>query len=249
MHSTIKFIISLVVVLSLSSCGAITHSATPADANQVLAISSRYETKGVKNLGATGQNRTPVKPGQWAAMLSKNKSNPNDVTLQIMKIAAVNGTDVTLEMEQYGAQNQGKRFVIQQHVKNFPVSGKLAYSKEEMAKAVGDVEIAGVKVMDETGQVSEMPQLPFGMGRVGADFINNNVASGEISKASCSNQYLSGSSCLVVPVEVKVLFSKEQGTTYAHSAVPVLAFVKSETGNYTTDVIGFGNSGAQILIR
>ncbi|MCO6432028.1 MAG: hypothetical protein J5J00_14305 [Deltaproteobacteria bacterium] len=239
----------LIFTTILSGCAALTQSATPQDAERVRAAAARYEAKGVKNLGATSSNRIALRPGQWVAMLSQTKSDPNDITLQVMKVASVSGDTVTIETEQYGAANQGKRLVMQQRIRNFPVSGQLAYTSDEAAGVIGGIEVVSMRMMDEEGKVVEMPQLPFQIGRLGSDFVKNNVATGEIRKEQCGNEYYRASSCYVVPFETKVLWMTESGTTYAHSAVPVLGFINSEGDSSRVDVIGFGTSGAQILLR
>lgn len=233
----------------ISGCVALTNSASPQDAQQVRSIASNYEAGGVRNLGATSSQRVPLRPGQWVAMLSNSKSNPNDINLQIMKVASVSDSSVTLEIEQYSASNQGKRMVIQQRLSNFPVSGKVAYNSKESANLVKNVEVESVKIMDESGKVSQMPQLPFGLGRIGSNFIENNVATGEIEKKPCSNSHFKASSCMIVPFEARALWKTVAGTTYAHSAVPVVGFITSESSDDSVEVVGFGTSGAKILIR
>jgi hypothetical protein len=46
-----------------------------------------------------------------------------------------------------------------------------------------------------------------------------------------------------------VLFVSDSGITYAHSDVPVLGFIKSDGQDTETTVIGYGSSGAKIIIR
>lgn len=233
----------------LMGCAALAPSATKADADRVLQQAARYERTGVQNLGASDSFRKPIRPGQWVATLARSKSDPNDVTLQVTKVGSVSGNSVRLETEMYGAANRGQRHVMSHTVRNFPTKARTAYSSEDAASITQDIEITDIRMMDEKGEVVAMPQLPFGMGKAASNLIANSVATGQIRTEPCANTHFKASKCFLVPFSSSVLWMSDTGTTYAHSAIPVLGFLRSESQNHDMEVIGFGESGAEILIR
>lgn len=241
-------ILALCVLLTLSACGAM-RSAGPEDANKVINLAGQYKQGGINSLRPTAQSRKPLKPGQWVATLARSKSDPNEVTLQVMKVAAVSGSRVTLEMEQYSSQNGGERMVMQQTVSNFPVNAKTAYSGKDAEKMLESMEIESIRVMDEKGEVATVPQLPFGVGGAASEILKSTVATADIKTEPCATQSFKSTKCIVVPFESQVLWMSDKGKTYAHSDVPVLGFLSSESSKYNIETIGFGDKGAKILIR
>lgn len=239
---------SLLIASSLSAC-ALSRSAGPEDANRVMDQATQFRQGGVKALGPTAQTRKPLRVGQWAATLSRSKSNPNEVTLQVMKVADVTGSRVTLETELYAAENGAKRLVLQQTVLNFPVNARTAYSGEDAKEVMRDIKIESIRMMDENGEVTTLPQLPFGMGSAATDLFESTVAISDVRTEACSSQSFRSSKCLLVPFESRVLWMNDSGTTYAHSDVPVLGFIRSDSKKYDIETIGFGDKGAKILIR
>jgi hypothetical protein len=203
----------------------------------------------VKSLGATAQYRKPLKEGQWVATLARSKSDPNEVMLQVMKVADISGSKVTLETEQYSSTDGGKRMVLQQTVRNFPVNARTAYTSDDAAAALKNMEIEQIRMMDEKGEVVTMPQLPFGLGSSASDMLKSTVATSEIRTEPCSNEVFRASKCILIPFQSRILWMSESGTTYAHSAVPVVGFIRSESQKYDIETIGFGEKGARILIR
>lgn len=242
----IRILFMLFIVPVLSSCAAM-RSASPEDAKVVLAKSTKYTT-GAKTLGATKETRIPLRPGQWAAALIRSKSNPNDVILQISKVANVSGSSVTVETEQYASSESGKRIVMQQRMQNVPTAPKV-YTKVEQAAIISNIKVDSMKIMDDEGKVQELPQLPLNFGKLGANLFQSSVATGEVQTKPCESSEIKAAKCFAVPYSVKVLWMSDQGVTNAHSDVPVLGFVSAEGKDSRTDVIGFGNSGAEILIR
>lgn len=234
---------------SLVGCVALSPSATPADATRVSEQAAQYKARGVKSLGASAQTRKSLQPGQWVATLARSKSDPNEVTLQVMKVADISGSRVTIEMEQYASTNKGARTVLQQTVRNFPLQAKTAYSNSDAANVLKDIEIEKIRMMDEKGEVVTIPQLPFGIGSSAGDLLKSTVATGSIREEQCSTGSYRATKCLLVPFESRVLWMNDSGTTYAHSAVPVLGFLRSDSEKYDIETIGFGDKGAKILIR
>jgi len=243
--------LSLVLLLScsLGGCSAVMPRATPETAKGVLQVASRFEKAPGKNLGSSDAYRKPLRSGQWVAMLSTSTSDPNDVTLQVTKVVRVEGDTVTLETESYAATRGGVRAVIQQTMRHFPVKARTAYATAEAADLVRAIEIEKIRMMDESGKVTEMPQLPLGLGRAGAELIQTNVATGDLRTEGCSSTRFKASKCFIVPFETKILWMSESGTTYAHSAIPVLGFLRSESTSRRSEVIGFGDGGAEVLLR
>ena len=139
--------------------------------------------------------------------------------------------------------------MIQQTMRHFPVKARTAYASAEAADLVRAIEIEKIRMMDETGKVTEMPQLPLGLGRAGAELIQANVATGELRTERCSNARFTASKCFIVPFETKILWMSESGTTFAHSAIPVLGFLRSDSTSRSSEVIGFGERGAEVLLR
>lgn len=244
----LQFVVGLYIISMLSSC-TLTRSASPEDANRVIEKAAQFKQNSVKTLGPSAQMRKPLRSGQWVATLSRSKSDPNEVTLQVMKVVDVKGSTVTLEMEQYASQNSGKRMVIQQTVSNYPVSARTAYSGKEVTNVLKDIKIDSVRIMDDKGEVTTVPQLPFGIGGAANELLNSTVAIADIRTESCSNQSFKSSKCLLVPFQTKVFWMSDKGTTYAHSDIPLLGFIRSESSKYDMETIGFGDKGAKILIK
>ncbi len=237
------------ILLPLVGCALMLPSATPEGKNQVVQISQRYASGGVKTLGKSLANRKPVRPGQWVAAMSQSKTDPNDVVLQIMKVAAVSGRDVTLEIESYSSREAGQRMVMQQQISNFPVTAKTAYTRDEAASVVGDMQIRSAKIMDTEGRVSELPVMALPTNSIASSLVKSNVSTGAIETKPCQSSRYTSSGCLVVPFEMSVLWKSVRGESFAHSDVPIVGFLRSETGENSVDVVGFGESGAQILLR
>ncbi|MFN8392840.1 MAG: hypothetical protein U0136_21280 [Bdellovibrionota bacterium] len=242
----LSIICSSVMLLSLISCSGL-RSASPEDAQRVLSVASSYRG-GNKSLGNTKETRLPLKAGQWAAVLIRSKTEPNDVTLQITKVAEASGHTVTIELEQYPARDGGKRTVIQQRMQNVP-SLSSVYTKTIDAAAVRDIKVDRVRIMGPDGQIQELPQLPFAAGGVGANFLQSSIAMGDVKSEPCQSTEIKASRCYVVPYEVKVLWFSDHGTTYAHSDIPVLGFIRSDGEKSEMTVIGYGTSGASVLIH
>lgn len=245
--SLFRLLAALGVAISFTACGAM-RSARPEDAAKVIRIADQYGGGKAKKLPASTMSRKPLKAGQWAATLTRSKKDPNEVTLQIFKVVTVSGTSVTLESELYGSENGAKRVAIQQTIRNYPAKAPLALEGEEAAKAMKSMQIESVRMMDENGQVTALPQLPFGMMGLASELFKPTVASGSIRNEPCSGQAYESSRCVAVPFRTRVLWMTDSGTIYAHSAVPVLGFVKSDSASYDVQTIGFGESGAKILI-
>jgi hypothetical protein len=241
----------LLWVLSLlffSGCSALLPKATPQDAQTVLQKATLYSPER-RALGASKASRLPLRRGQWVATLMRSKKDPNDVTLQIMKVADVSGGAAVVEMEQYASTNGGKRMVVQQKIRNFPAAGALVYREGEIGDALKNIEIESVKMMGDDGTVQEVPQLGLPVGRIGADLLKGNVATGEVRTEACKTEMVKAASCYVVPYASKALWMVDRGISFAHSDIPITGQIRADSESTDSQVIGFGNTGAKVLIR
>ncbi len=250
MRRFLSFSAAAAAIVFLVSCVSMMPPVSPRDAQAVLAKAEKYRTGG-KSLGRSTEWRIPLQRGQWVASLIRSKRDANDVTLQIVKVSDVHGRTVTLETEQYSSRMGGKRTVIQHRIGNFPVSGKLFYSQGEGSSILQSLEVQSVKMLDEHGAVQEMPQFGVPAGRLGAELLKSHVAAGDVRADSCAKatDEIKATRCYLVPYSVNVLWISDRGTTYAHSEIPITGMIRSEGELSQTAVIGYGSSGAEILIR
>lgn len=233
----------------LSGCSALKPTASPESAQRVLAKAKSFQVQKPLQLSKSGEYRVALAPGQWVATLSRSKEDLNDVTLQVTKVVRVQGDTVTLETESHSALSNGDRSVIQQRVRNLPIRPRTAFSSHEAEQVLSDIEVESVKMMNPDGTIVTMPQFAVSMGRLGADLFGTNIGMGTISSGPCQTAYIKAPSCQIVPYEAKVLWITEKGTTYAHSQIPILGFVSSDSSSHSVEVIGFGKSGARFVMN
>ncbi|ARU59468.1 hypothetical protein OLMES_5488 [Oleiphilus messinensis] len=239
----------VIMSIFLSSCAGLMPSASPEDVAKIKSLANQYQTGQPRQLSASDANRVPLQRGQWVASLTTSKSDPNDISLQIQKVVSIQGTTVVIESETYASTNDAKRQVIQQEFHNFPVQAKTAYTKDEAASLVSNMSFGSMKMMDENGRVTTLPNLPMGIGQMGAALVRTNISSGEITKTACQSAYFSSSSCYVMPFNTSVMFMSISGTSYGHGAIPIAGYLMTETDQHKIEVIGYGMSGAKVIIN
>ena len=244
----LRFVGLIVFSFSLCSCASMLRSTSPESAEVVLLRAKQLEVEPQK-LSSSKSERSRLRPGQWVATLHRSNNDINDVTLQILKVVDIKGDVVTLESETYASSADGKRQVIQQQLANYPVNLRTAYSNTQTPAAIENIEVRSIKMQDGDGEIVSLPQIPMGLGKLGASMVNKTVSSGSIEKSPCASNLIESPQCYVIPFEVSVLFQKISGTTYGHSDVPIVGFIKSEDNTGTTEVIGYGQSGAEVIIR
>ena len=244
-----KPVLVFIMVFLLSSCAAMMPTASPENAAKIRSIASEYTKGRPIKLRASRNSRVPIQRGQWVASLTTSKSDPNDLSLQIMKVAQLMGNTVVLETETYSSTNDATRQVMQQEVTNFPVKAKTAYSTDDAANLVQDMSFGGMKMMDDTGKVTKIPSLPFSVGQLSASLVRTNVSSGAIKKEPCRSTYFSSSTCYVMPFQTTVLWMTVTGTTFGHGDIPIIGYLKSDTDKHQVEVIGYGMKGAKIIIN
>lgn len=234
--------------LVLSSCAMIIPGPSAESAALVRSLAKSYQG-GAGELPPTGKRRSPLKPGQWVAILNSSKKNANDVSLSIMKVSSVQESEVTLELETYAASGDAARQVLSQTIQNYPMNVAFDSDPEKLAEVTKDMRLAKVKMMDVAGDILELPSFALGIANVGLDHVSHLVAVSNLSKEACRTSTISSSACYRLSFRSNSMLGSSEGTTYAHSSVPVLGYLLSETDDMRSEVVGFGASGARILIR
>ena len=241
--------ISLVLLTAaLIGCSALSPKGKPEDSAWIMSQAQQYKTPSGL-LGPSGDKRVPLRAGQWAASLTRSKTDPHDISLHIVKVVAVSGNTVTLETEMYSSMSPGERTVMQQTVRGMDMSGKLVYDGDDASSELRNIEVLKISMLLPDGTIQEVPNMGMNLGQMSTDIFKSHVAVGEVRKERCESQYLKAAQCFLIPYEVKVLWLSEKGTTYAHSSIPVLGYIKSDSTGHLAEVISYGQSGARVLIR
>ncbi len=236
-------------LLFISSCSMLVKE-VPSEKKDIIekmALDIAKKNKTI-SFGKSSKTGLSVKKGQWITTITRMKSGNKDVSLNTMKVIDIKKNQVTLEIESYSAENDGKLAVTQMTFENYPLDYRLVYKESDVQNVLKNVRLVAGKTKMPDGTVQELPvQMMAFTGQDAGVFLKNNVAVGEISSQSCATNYFKSSACLTYDVEVKVFGFSVKPHIWAHSAVPLGGQVKSEDENSVIETVAFGLSGAKSL--
>lgn len=237
-----KSLSSLLLLALLTGC------ASNPSKEQVAAFQNKVDQEKlqiVKDLSPTSNSRLPLKAGQWVKIHTVMKEGNKDQTLATFKVLKVAANTVTMEVETTNASTLGLQ-IMQYEVENYPTWDKLDISKHDLEKLVDKMNIKKIimKQGNDSAQEISVAYMPMAKGLL-KQLFSSGYRIGELKKEACSSEYLKSSNCVVFDYEASAHGFTTKGTSYTHSAVPVLGFIKSVADKSETKVVNFGLTGAQ----
>lgn len=201
--------------------------------------------KAAVNLGPSSESRIPLKAGQWVKIHTTLKEGNKDQSLSTFKVLKVAGRTVTMEVETTNASTLGLT-IMQYEVENYPTHNKLDIKKQDLEKLVDKMNIKKIimKQGNDPAQELSSAYMPMAKGML-KELFASGYRIGQTKKAPCASSYLSSSQCVIFDFEASAFGFTTQGTSYAHSAIPVVGFIKSDTDKSKTVVVNFGLTGAK----
>ncbi|HXH75650.1 MAG TPA: hypothetical protein VNJ08_11825 [Bacteriovoracaceae bacterium] len=231
----------LLLVLAVSCASGPTKEEKEAFTNKV----DQEKLKTVKELAASSDSRIPLKAGQWVKIHTTLKEGNKDQSLSTFKVLKVDGKTVTMEVETTNASTLGLN-VMQYEVENYPTHNKLDISKQELEKLVDKMNIKKITMKQGNEPAQELPvtYMPMAKGML-KDLFASGYRIGEPKKTACASEYLKAPTCVVFEYEANAFGFTTKGTSFAHSSVPVVGFIKSDSDKSETKVVNFGLTGAK----
>lgn len=234
-----NIIASILLLILVVSC-----SSAPSK-DQLKAFRKQVDAKrmkGSRDLGPSTNSRLPLQAGQWVTVLNTSKDG-KEMGLSTFKVLGVSGKSVRMEVETISAKNQDPQ-IMQYEVDNYPMYNKLNVSKAELESYLDNLVIKKMVMKNGKEPAQEMPTafVPKGMLK---DLFANGYSISTPKKEACSSSYLNSGSCIGFDFEVNVFGFTTKGKSYAHSAVPVMGFVKSDSEKTLSEVVNFGLTGAK----
>lgn len=248
------FISSLIFGVSLLVGGCASVQLSPAHRAQFDRWEREQGFSTSKTLGPSPAARSPLKPGQWAVLSIRPLGEEGDATLLKYKVLSVHAQQVTIEIETLSAHRGLNEKTLQAMVvENFPISAPLAGTKQEVIFAMDRLQF--VKVITKSGMNApyETPRELLGLTKgTLKNVFTSSVAyrTSPVSSTACRTPWISSSKCLRFSFEAEAFGQKVAGLTDAHGLVPIFGFVSQTTDRTRSQVIAFGDQGAQgILIH
>jgi hypothetical protein len=208
----------------------------------------------LKTLGPSPTARSPLKPGQWAVLSIRPLGEDGDATLLKYKVLSIHSQQVTIEIETLSAHRGLNEKTLQAMViENFPISAPLAGTQQDVAAAMDRIQF--IKVITKAGMNApyETPRELLGLtkGSLKNAFTSAvTYRTSPVVTAACRTAWVSSAKCLRFSFEAEAFGQKVTGVTDAHGLVPIFGFVSQTTDRNRTQVIAFGEQGAQgILIH
>lgn len=197
----------------------------------------------VRDLGPSSETRIPLKAGQWVKFHTVIKDG--DQSFATFKVLKVNGKNVTMEVETTNASTLGLT-VMQYEVENFPTHNELDIDKKKLEGMVDKMVIKKIimKHGNDAPQEIGSAYMPMAKGML-KQLFSSGYRIGDISKVPCASSTLKASRCMVFDYEASAYGFTTKGTSYAHSAVPIVGFIKSVSDKSETQIVNFGLTGAK----
>lgn len=235
-------------LLSLTLGALLVSCASGPSKEQVAAFKNKLDEEKiqmVKDLGASSTSRIPLKAGQWVKIHTVIKEGNKDQNLATFKVLKVAGKTVTMEVETTNASSLGLQ-VMQYEVENYPVWDKLDISKHELEKLVDKMNIKKIimKQGNEPAQEISVAYMPMAKGML-KQLFSSGYRIGDLKKEACSSEYIKSSNCVVFDYQASAYGFTTKGTSYTHSAIPIVGFIKSISDKSETKVVNFGLTGAK----
>lgn len=234
-------LISLLFCVILTACSQAPTAQEKQSFNEEI---NKLKLPEIKSFGASKTKRIPLKAGQWVTIMTQMKDDTKGINLSTFKVIKVVGKTVTIEVESFNA-NSAKN-IMQYEVENYPMYDMLSVTKNELEKYLENIKIKRVVTKYGDRAPTEIPLEVINMskGHVKSLFLTG-YRIGEPHKEDCSSDNIKAKKCIIYNFEANVMGQAMSGKSYAHSDIPIVSFIKSDSDRAFTQVINYGLSGAK----
>lgn len=233
--------------LFLSGCA---HTLTVQEKADFDEIVSKESFQSKKSLPASHKFRIPLWAGQWVKILTTFKDTDGKIrseSLATYKVIGVRRDTVALEIETVTA-GKPKPMTIAFIAKHIPLaSNAMGMTKDDLNDIMDDLEFK--KVITQSGD--SMPQqVPLNLVNMATkSYADKLMVSGyrigNTKKEPCATENMHSPSCIGYNFQVDGFGKTLRGHVDAHSAIPIVGFVKQDGETYTSRVVAYGLSGAK----
>ncbi len=245
--------LSVIFLFIFSSCASLmsfvdlgTSEVSPEKRAKIKKLVSDVGFKKIKKISSSGIKLRKLKKGQWITTLTTDKGKSKELTLATTKVIRVKGSEVTLEIETFRASNDAVMELSQITFKNYPLYGKVSYSKDEVDKFVDKLEIIKVLNKDENGTIHETPKHALMMMKgANSSYITSKVSSGKVIRKRCKTDYVKSSGCYYYNMIASAMGMSVTSSVVAHNKIPITGQISSDCQYTNTQTIAFGFSGAK----
>lgn len=233
--------LSFSVCLLLTAC---THAPTVEEKQHFGQEIDKLKLPATKSFGSSKSKRIPLKAGQWVTIMTQMKDENKSPNLSTFKVLKVSGKTVVIEIESFSATSA--KNIIQYEIEHYPMYDMLSVTKNELEKYLENIKIKKVitKYGDNPAKEMSADVISMGKGYVKSLFLTG-YRVGEPTKEDCSSDYIKAKKCIVYGFEANVMGQSMTGKSYAHSDIPVVSFIKSDSDRAYTQVINYGLTGAK----